>query len=68
MKAVTLEWVIEGRCDRTSKRITTLILRSDLYEAIGTFSAMLVYAESFVERAQPPKHFTGGRYLDVPTP
>jgi hypothetical protein len=43
-------------------------LRQDLHEAIGAFTAMLTYAESFVERAPRPVHFDGGAYLGAPTP
>lgn len=65
---IELEWIITNRRTRSSQRITMLELRHNLYDAIGVFTAMLGYAEVFVERAPQPQHFSGGRYLAVPTP
>jgi hypothetical protein len=67
-REIELEWIITNRRTRSSQRITMLELRQDLYDATGIFTAMLGYAEAFVERAPQPTHFKGGRYLGAPTP
>jgi hypothetical protein len=67
-REIELEWIIANRRTRSSQRITMLELRQDLYDAIGVFTAMLDYAEVFVQRAPQPTHFTSGRYLGSPTP
>ncbi len=62
---VDLEWVITSRRSDETKRITMRMLREDLEKAIGVFTALLGYAEWFVEHAPQPVHFSGGRYLSV---
>jgi len=57
---------IAGPMRRSGSRLARL--RQDVYDAIGAFSGLLAYAESFVERAPTPRHFTGGHYLGAPTP
>jgi hypothetical protein len=65
---IELEWIITNRRTRSSQRITMLELRQNLYDAIGVFTAMLGYAQVFVERAPRPQHFSGGQYLAVSVP
>jgi hypothetical protein len=65
---IPLEWIITSRRSKTMERLTMSRLRQDLYDAIGCFSAMLEYAERFVEIAPRPTTFRGGRYLGAPTP
>jgi hypothetical protein len=67
-REIELEWIMTNRRTRSSQRITMLELRQNLYDAIGVFTAMLGYAEVFVQRAPQPTHFKGGRYLGAPTP
>lgn len=63
-----LEWVLVDRRSGETERISMAALRQDVIEAIGTFSAMLAYAESFVERAPAPTNYPGGVYLGLLTP
>ena len=65
---VEVEWVLVDRRSRESERISMAGLRQDLYDAIGAFTAMLAYAECFVEKAPRPFHFADGAYLAAPTP
>jgi len=51
-----LEWVLVDRRSGQIERISMAALREDVIEAIGAFSAMLAYAESFVERAPAPRN------------
>jgi len=63
---IDLEWVLEDRRARQSERVSMAGLRDDLADAIGTFAAMLAYAETFVELAPAPVHFHSGAYLSAP--
>lgn len=63
-----IEWVLVDRRSDETERISMARLRQDVDDAIGAFSGLLAYAESFVERAPTPKHFGGGHYLGAPTP
>jgi hypothetical protein len=65
---IPLEWIITSRRSKTPERLTMGRLRQDLYDAIGCFTAMLRYAETFVEVAPAPTRFRGGRDLGAPTP
>lgn len=62
-----IEWVLVDRRSDETERISTARLRQDVYDAVGAFSGLLAYAESFVERAPQPRHFAGGHYLAAPT-
>lgn len=64
---VGLEWVLVDRRSNETERVSMTCLRQDVYEAIGAFSGLLAYAETFVERAPKPRHFVGGHYLGAPT-
>jgi hypothetical protein len=61
-------WSITSRRSRTVQPITMAGLRGDLHDAIDCFASMLRYAEVFVQIAPEPRNFTGGRYLDAPSP
>lgn len=62
-----LEWILFDRRRQTRERISMTQLRQDVYTAQGCFSALLNYAEVFVETAPQPTHFRGGSYLAAPT-
>ena len=64
---VEVEWVLVDRRSRESERISMAGLRQDLEDAIGAFTALLAYAERFVEKAPRPSHFADGAYLAAPT-
>ncbi len=66
LAGLQIEWVITSRRWRSFERISMAGLRQDLYDAIGSFSSMLQYAERFVETAPPPRNFGGGRFLGTP--
>jgi len=60
-----VEWVLlDRRGDQ--ERLSMAGLREDVYMAAGAFSALLAYAEWFVEIAPRPQFFSGGRYLPNP--
>lgn len=63
-----LEWVLVDRRSGETERISMAALRQDVIKAIGAFSAMLAYGESFVEGAPVPANYPGGIYLGRPTP
>lgn len=58
-----IEWVLVDRRSRAVERISMAGLRQDLDDAIGAFSALLAYAEVFVERVPEPVNFVDGIYL-----
>jgi hypothetical protein len=68
VEGIPMEWIITSRRSKAVDRITMRRLRQDLYDAIGCFRAMLLYAERFVEFAPRPTTFRAGRYLGAPTP
>lgn len=65
--AGTSQWMLLDRRSGRTEPISMSDLRESVYEAIGVFTALLSFAELFVETAPWPKHFRGGHYLGTPT-
>jgi hypothetical protein len=63
-----LEWLIWSRRTRSACRITMSGLRSDLYQAIGCFTALLQWGAELVERAPRPRNYQDFSYLAVQQP